>query len=89
LGNGKLTKQPKTYRHAIQHGDMTTTTETAPKTTAEKLVYTIPEVLEILGTSRCTLWRLGQKGLLRPIHGMEGRYSRKSIEKFIDREVLT
>lgn len=60
---------------------------TATKPAVEKLVFTIPEVLELLGTSRCTLWRLGQKGLLRPIHGMEGRYSRKAVEKFINREV--
>ena len=87
--NGKLAKQRKTFRYAIKRSEMINTTETPPKTAAEKLVYTIPEVLEILGTSRCTLWRLGQKGLLRPIPGMEGRYSRKAVEKFIDREGAT
>lgn len=66
---------------------MSNITEPATRPAVEKLVLTIPEVLEVLGTSRCTLWRLGQKGLLRPIPGMEGRYSRKAVEKFINREV--
>lgn len=50
----------------------------------QRLLYTKREACELLGLSETTLWRLEQRGLLRPVaHIRHKRFSRREIDRFI------
>ena len=56
----------------------------ALRVTPQRLLFTKRETCELLGLSETTLWRLEQRGLLRPVaHIRHKRFSRQEIDRFI------
>ena len=55
-----------------------------PTASVEKLAYNTRELSQALGLSTVTLWRLTNRGLLRPIEGLRHKlYSKKEVERFL------
>jgi predicted site-specific integrase-resolvase len=52
--------------------------------TVEKLAYSAKETCAAIGVSSVTLWRLSQRGSLRPVQGLRHRlFARAEIERFL------
>jgi len=61
-----------------------TATETPPAK-IERLAFTSEETAEALGISLVTLWRLEQRGLLKPSRALRTpRWARAEIERYLE-----
>ena len=57
---------------------------THPTATAEKLAYNTAELCSALGLCPTTIWRLNQRGLLRPIPGLRHKiYAKTEVQRFL------
>ncbi len=64
------------------HASNTVEVSTVP---AQKLAYTLSELCAALGLCRVTLYRLEQRGLLRPVPGIRHKlYSRAEVDRFLN-----
>lgn len=56
----------------------------APVSGVGRLTYTKAELCKALGLSNTTLWRLEQRGLLKPLAGLRHKiYPVTAVEKFL------
>ena len=70
--------------HLMQSNETDTTTEAAPK--LERLAYTKSELGQALGLSPVTIYRLEQRGLLRPVEGIRHKlFSVTEVNRFLAR----
>jgi hypothetical protein len=52
--------------------------------TVEKLAYNTAELCAALGLCETTIWRLAQRGLLRPIPGLRHKlYAKAEVQRFL------
>jgi Helix-turn-helix domain len=55
-----------------------------PTASVEKLAYNTRELCAAIGVSSVTLWRLRQRGLIRPIAGVRHNlFARAEVERFL------
>ena len=55
-----------------------------------KLAYTLRELCAALGLCRVTLYRLEQRGLLRPVPGIRHKlYARAEVDRFLSGKAVT